>query len=312
VVYVRKRFVAPLLACLTLAAPASASAHAKTPTVALDYKLVLDPRARSLEGAHVSILDGDRSLRVAVGSATVEVLGDLDEPMLRIGADGASANRASPTAVAQRLVRSGRGWQRVGGRTFTWHDHRLAPPPYDDGRVGAVARFRVPIRIDGKTTAIAGSFVRYRRPSAWPWIAGATAVIAVAIGAARRRARSRSQITIGLGCVAGIAAITSLASFGAADSPNGRVAWVELGLAIAVGAMAVIGLVRLRGDGRVVLAALIGAAAAATVLGSLGVFRHAVVISAFSPAIARSVCALAFAAGVAGASIGLLMRGDPR
>ena len=69
--------------------------------------------------------------------------------------------------------------------------------------------------------------------------------------------------------------------------------------------MAAVGLIRLQGERRVVLASLIGAAAAATVLGSLGVFRHAVVISSFSPTVARVVCALAFTAGLAGASTGL-------
>jgi hypothetical protein len=312
VVHVRKRIVAPMLACLALAVPASASAHARTPTVALDYKLVLDERSRSLEGARVAILDGDRSLRIGVRTARVEVLGDLNEPMLRISHEGAWANRSSPTAVAARLVRNGRGWQQVGGSTYTWHDHRLAPPPYRDGRAGVVASFHVPIRVDGQRTMIAGSFVRYRRPSAWPWILGAAVGVAAALTASRRLSHARAAITIGLGCTAGLAAIASLASFGAADSPSGRVGWVQLGLAAVVGAMAAVALRRLRGEGRVVLAALIGAAAAATVLGSLGVFRHAVVISSFSPMVARLLCALAFTAGVAGASTGLLMRGAQR
>lgn len=308
----RKRTVAPLLACLTLAIPASASAHAKTPTVALDYRLILDQQSRTLHGATVAILDGDRSLRVDVDSATVVVLGDLNEPMLRITPGGAWANRSSATAVAQRLVGDGRGWKRVGGSTFTWHDHRLAPPPYRDDRVGAVAQFRVPIRIDGRPTAIAGAFVRYRRPSAWPWIAPAIIGLAAAVAVVRRWPQVRQRLTLALGCVAGLAAVASLASFGAADSPSGRVAWVQLGLAACVGAMAAVGVIRVSGERRVVLASLIGAAAAATVLGSLGVFRHAVVISSFSPTVARVVCALAFTAGLAGASTGLVLGGGRR
>jgi hypothetical protein len=302
----RKRYVTPFVACLALAAPAGAAAHARSPTVALDYRLVLDRSSRALPGVRVEILDGDRSLRVGAGSARVVVLGDLGEPMLRIDRSGAWANRASVTAVAQKLVSSGRGWRRVGGSTYAWHDHRLAPPPYSGERAGAVARFSVPVRIDGRAAAIGGSFVRYRRPAAWPWLVAAAAGIAVLVGLIRAVPSARAASTVAAGAVAGVAAVASLASFGAADSPTGRVAWVELGLAAFVGAAALAALVRSRGERRVVVAALIGAAAAATTLGSLGVFRHAVVISSFPPALARFVCALAFTCGVAAAANGLL------
>jgi hypothetical protein len=303
---VRRRYVAPLVACLTLAVPAGASAHARSPTVALDYRLVLDGSTRELSGIRVSVLDGDRSLRVATGSASVLVLGDLQEPMLRIDRSGAFANRASVTAVAQRLVTSGKGWQRVGGSTYAWHDHRLAPPPYGDGRAGRTARFSVPVRIDGRVATIGGSFVRSRRPSSWLWLAAAAVGVVVLVGASRAVPSARAAVTVGGGAVAGTAAVASLASFGAADSPTGRVGWVELGLAVFVAGAAALALVRSRGERRVVVAALIGAAAAATTLGSLGVFRHAVVISAFPPAVARLVCALAFVTGVGAAATGLL------
>jgi hypothetical protein len=304
----RKRSVAPFLACLTLAVPASASAHAKSPTVALDYRLVLDRGSRDLGGVHVGILDGDRSLRVTAGSRPLVVLGDLHEPMLRIGATGAWANRASVTAVAARLVSAGSGWKHVGGSTFAWHDHRLAPPPYDSGRSGVAARFRIPVRIGSHETAIGGSFVRYRRPQAWPWAVAAGAGLAAALAAVRLAPRRRPLLTVALGTLAGLAAVASLASFGVADSPTGRVAWVELGLALFVACAAAIALVRAHGGQRMTLAALIGAAAAATTLGSLGVFRHAVVISSLPPFLARTLCALAFTAGLGAAATGLLAR----
>jgi hypothetical protein len=302
----RKRLGAALRACIALAAPASAAAHARSSTVALDYRLVLDPATKELPGARVEILDGDRSLRVSARSARVVVLGDLREPMLRIDGTGAWANRASATAAAERLVSSGSGWQRVGGSTYAWHDHRLAPPPYSDERTGRVARFTVPLRVDGRPAAIAGSFIRYRRPHAWPWLAAALAGIAAILWVTRAVPSARAGTTIAAGAVAGVAAVVSLASFGVADSPTGRVAWFELVLAAFVAAAAAATLVRTRGERRVVVAALIGAAAAATTLGSLGVFRHAVVISSFPPSVARLVCALAFTTGVAAAATGLL------
>jgi len=295
---VRKRSVAPLLACLALAVPASASAHARTATVALDYRLKLDRQTP----VAVKILDGDRSLRIAPHGRRVIVLGDLREPMLRIDSSGAWANRASVTAIAERLVTSGSGWKHVGGQPFAWHDHRLAPPPYDDDRLGAVARFSIPVRVDGTSGAIAGSFVRYGRPLLWPWLLAAAAALAVAVLLGRRN----RLLTIGLGGLGGVAAVASLAAFGVADSPTGRVAWVELGLAAFVAVAATAGLVRLHGERRVVLAGLIGAAAAATTLGSLGVFRHAVVVSSFPAPLARAVCAVAFVAGAAAAATGLL------
>ena len=63
-----------------------------------------------------------------------------------------------------------------------------------------------------------------------------------------------------------------------------------------------IALVRLDGERRIVLAGLVGAAAAAASLGSLGVFRHGVVVSVLPGAASRTVCALAVAAGIASAA----------
>jgi hypothetical protein len=305
----RKRYVAPFVACLALAAPAGASAHARSPTVALDYRLVLDAATTSLADVHVRILDGDRSLQVASPAAQVVVLGDLGEPMLRIGPGGAWANGASATAVSQRLAPAGGGWRRVGGSTFAWHDHRLAPPPYGGGRMGAVAHFAIPIRVDGRRLAIGGAFVRYRRPALWPWLAAAGVAVAALVAAGRLSPAARAPVALGAGVVAGLAAVASLASFGAADSTTGRVAWVELALAAFVAAAAGVALVRSTGERRIVVAGSIGAAAAATTLGSLGVFRHAVVISALPPALARAACAVAFAAGLGAAATGFLSSG---
>ena len=309
----RKRYVAPFVACLTLAVPAGASAHARSPTVALDYRLVLDASSRGLRGVRVGILDGDRSLRISYASRPVVVFGDLGEPMLRIGRGGTWANGASVTAVAERLVGSGEGWRRIGGSSFAWHEHRLAPPPYADGRPGVAARFRIPIAVGSRRAAISGSFVRVRRPALLPWLAAVGVGLAAAVAAARRSSAARSTTTVVLGAVAGLAAVASLASFGAADSPNGRVAWVELALAAIVTLAAAVALVRSGAGRRPVLAALIGAAAAATTLGSLGVFRHGAVISVLPPFLARLLCAVAFAAGLAAVATGVVLnRPAPR
>jgi hypothetical protein len=304
----RKRYVAPLTACIALAVPAGASAHASSPTVALDYRLVLDDLAPSLHAVTVSILDGDRALRVAVRGGRLIVRGDLGEPMLRIGPGGAFVNRASITATAQRLTHGGRGWSRVGGATFVWHDHRLAPPPYDGGHTGAVARFTIPATYDGRPAALAGTFVRYRRPLLWPWLAGAGLAGLALVLLLRLRPGVRAPLATLLGVLAGAGALTGLVAFGVADAPNGRVAWVQIALGSLLAAAVAGALVRLRGEHRTVLAGLLGAAAAVASIGSLGVFRHGVVISLLPTTVSRFVCALAVTAGVAAAAAVFLMR----
>ena len=173
----RKRYVAPLLACVSLVVPASASAHARTATVALDYRLVLDSATKALPGVSVAILDGDRDLRLRVHGTTVVVRGDLGEPMLRLEPSGTWVNRASVTAAAERLTTPGRGWVRIAsGSSFTWHEHRLGPPPYDGSQLGIVAHFAIPATVGGRPVTIGGMFVRYARPPLWPWLLAAAAL----------------------------------------------------------------------------------------------------------------------------------------
>jgi hypothetical protein len=293
----RTRAIVLLLVGFTLAAPASASAHARTTTVALDYRLNLDRKMRSIPGVSVAIFDGDRALRVSVRGVTVVLHGDLGEPMLRIGPHGAWVNRGSVTAVAERLTQPFHGWARVAsGPSYTWHEHRLAPPPYGS-RTGAVARFTIPATIDGRAVTIGGTFVRYERPVLWPWVvAGVVFAGAVAVAV-----RLHQQLTVGLGSLAGLAALASLIAFSAADAPNGRVAWLQIGLGIGLGLVVLGVLVRAHEPRRSQLAGLLGAGAAALSLGSLGVFRHGVVVSLLSATASRTLLAVALFAGAAAA-----------
>jgi hypothetical protein len=293
----RTRIIVLLLTGTTLAVPASASAHARSATVALDYRLALDRSTRSIPSLSVSILDGDRALRVGSKGSTVIVLGNLSEPMLRIGPGGAWVNRGSITAVAERLTHLSKGWTRVASTpSYTWHEHRLTPPPYGDS-TGAVARFEIPVTVNGDRATIGGAFVRYSRPALWPWLI-ATAAFATAVVFAVRLHR---RVTIGLGTVAGLAALASLIAFSAADAPNGRVAWLQIGLGIGLGAVVCGVLVTAHEPRRSQLAGLLGAVAAALSLGSLGAFRHGVVVSLFSATGSRALLALALVAGTAAA-----------
>jgi hypothetical protein len=159
---VRRAAVCTAVVATALAAPAAASAHPRTTTVAIDYRLTLAPTA---PGVQARILDGDRDLRLTVAPATqVVVLGDLDEPMLRFADDRVWVNLASPTAQANKLiVNPGKGWKLLRkSRTFAWHEHRLGPPPYQSGVYGPVAQWSVPVEVDGHRSSIGGSFVRAR------------------------------------------------------------------------------------------------------------------------------------------------------
>ena len=298
-----KRLVAPMVAFATLVVPAGASAHPRSATVALDYRLRLDHATRTLAGVSVRILDGDRSLRIGVSRGQLTVLGDLGEPMLRIGIDGTWVNRASVTAQAERLTSPGAGYRRIGGATFTWHDHRLAPPPYDGGRPGVVGRFVVPASLNGTRVDLGGVFVRARRPQPWLWLAAAALVVTGSGLTLRLAPALRPLLALVLGALAGLAAVTAFVTFGIADAPSGQATWTQLSLGVALAVMVGVALVRLDGERRIVLCGLVGAAAAAASLGSLGVFRHGVVVSVLPGFAARSVCALAVAAGISSALV---------
>ena len=127
---------------------------------------------------------------------------------------------------------------------------------------------------------ITGTFWRVGRPALWPWLAGAAVLVAAVLAAARRFPAARAHLTIGLGVAAGIGALVAVTTFAARDAPSGRVAWLQIAVGIAIGAVLAGLLVALRGRRRVHAAGIVGGIAAAASLGSLPVFWHGVVISA--------------------------------
>jgi len=296
------RFTLVTLAALAgLAAPAEASAHGRGPAVALDYRLRLAPSPAGLE---VRILDGDRSLeaRVAPGSRAL-VLGYLREPMLRFDSRGVFANASSPTAQSDRLVAEGSGWVQVaGGRSYTWHDHRLTP----GGRRGT---FAIPVRVDGRPGVIAGSFVRVPRPALWPWLAGAAA-LAGAVWAAAARRRLRLPLALGLGVVSGAAALVAAIAFAIRDRPGGGVGWLQIGAAAAVALALGAPILSFRSRRRAQAAGVAGAVAAAATIASLPVFWHGVVVSALPADLVRAACGLALVGGTLAAALSLLPEFD--
>jgi hypothetical protein len=284
---------------LALLLPANAAAHGRGPVVALGDRLVV---GRPVEGISVRVLDGDRSLRVTVlpGHELV-VRGYLGEPMIRFAGGSIEGNRESPTANADRVVSSGTGWQRVaGGRSFAWHDHRLAPP---HGGTGTVGHWSVPVTIDGRATAITGTFVHVPGPDVGPWLLGSVAATAAILTVAVRRPRARAALVLVLAIVAGSAALVAIAAFAVRDAPTGGIEWFQLagGAVVAIVAAAV--LLRTNGARRTAAAGLIGALAAAAMLSSLPIFRDGVVISALPAGVARLTCAAAVVGGICAAGL---------
>lgn len=286
-----------LLACaasvVALALPATASAHSRQSTVALDYRLTLD---RTPAGIDVSILDGDRALRLDA-HGTVVVLGDLGEPMLRF-ANGVWVNEHSPTAQANRLIGvAGTGWRKLsGGSSFAWHEHRLAPPPYSSGR--SDVRWTIPVVVDGRRGALGGSFVRMRRPHWWLWLGGAALAVALAAAALRFRPTAGPAVTIVAGLGAGAAALAAQTAFALRDSTHGATSWPSIAIAGVVAVVAAALIAVGRGARRAYVAGAIGAGVAALTLSWLGVFLHGAVISALPALPVRLLCVVALGGGV--------------
>ena len=166
------------------------------------------PPPKRLAGVSVAILDGDRDLRLRVHGTTLVVRGDLGEPMLRLAPSGTWVNRASVTAVAERLTTPGTaGCASRPARASPGTSTGSAPPPYDGSRLGSVARFTIPATVDGRPVTIGGTFVRYAQ----------TAAVAVAArrGGARRGRGGRRE------AVARAAAARSATVLGGRCRPGG-------------------------------------------------------------------------------------------
>jgi hypothetical protein len=286
-----------------LAFPGAAAAHSGAPTVALDFRLRVSQATRALHGVRPTIVDGDRGLRLEVDpKTTLVVLGDLQEPMIRFDARGAWVNRDSPTAAGAKLIRAstaiGVSWSLASrGHGLRWHDHRLAPPV--DLRSDEVARWSIPIELDGRRTALGGTVVRVSGPTRWAWALGAIALAAAVAGAAWRLPRARTRLLVALGALAAIGALAASTSFATADEISGAGEWIEVGVVAALLALAGLSLHRRWRALRIWAAAGIGVVAATFSAGSLGVFAHGYVISTLPAAAARLAVLLAVVAGMA-------------
>ena len=297
-----RSFALLIVLTVALATPGSALAHSGGPAIALDYRLRLS--GDRLPGVHAEVVDGDKSLRLRVDSSTVLVVkGLLGEPFLRFAPSGVWASRRSPTTAATKLAtmsRSGPAWVLLtAGHGLTWHDHRLTPPA--DLAAGASAPWALPLTVDGRAASLTGTFTRFPRPRAWPWIAVSLGVLGVLLGLRRRLARGPFPTLVAV--VAAAATTVSITGFAAGDAISRGTEWAE---AVAAGLIALAAVATLPAGraARGWAAALAGISAAALSLGSLSVFWHGVVISTFSAGVTRLLTVLGLVGGVAATVLG--------
>jgi hypothetical protein len=291
-----------VVACLAVAAPASA--HSRAPTVALDYRVEL--AAARLQGVHADVVDGDRALRVSVDAPhRLLVRGLLGEPLLRFGPDGVWVNRSSPTAATDRLAQRGSGWTRVArSGAFLWHDHRLAPPA--GLRAGESASWSVPVTLDGREARLGGTFTRVGKPPLWPWLV-AMLVAAGAIAAlARALPAKRPETAAAIAAIAATAALTASTALATGDTIARRTQWIEAASAGLLALFAAFALLRHDRSLRTWAGMVVGVVAASLGLGSLSVFRHGVVVSSLPAPFTRLATAIALVGGAAAVVIAVL------
>jgi hypothetical protein len=216
---VRRMLVAATLAALLAPCPA-AIAHEGNPNFSSTVRRIV-PTA---QGLSIDVLNGDdRLLMTNRSDRTVVVVGYEREPYARLAPDGTvEVNRRSPAAhineerfggvevPAAADARAAPRWEVVGrtGR-FEWHDHRMhwmgrgTPPQVADESVRTkVFDWSIPLRVDDRRGAIAGTLTWVPTPGGAPpvaAIAGLGAIVlaggAVVVLVRRRRAGPRAART---------------------------------------------------------------------------------------------------------------------
>lgn len=307
----RRRAVAALVlalvAVLAAAAAPEASAHLRSGTLAVDYRVSL--RDASTPAYHARIYQSDHGLTLTVRPGHVVVLvGYLGEPVFRLDGRGLSINAASPTAVAVRLLGkqaaingSAPVWRtRAGRRTVTWHDARAQglPPGVSSGV------WQVPLLIDGRQARLEGELRRFARPAAWLWLIVLAAWLAAGGVLLRGGRPAADQRAAALFSLVGAAAATLTTIGFALDAYASPGTWILGFDAIAFLAAGVA--VLLRGGEHLRPAGAIGTGLVAVAIGlfMIPVFLHPIVLSTLPGTLTRLLTVAAIGSGVNAAALG--------
>jgi hypothetical protein len=292
-------------AFVTLALPATASAHLRTSRDAIDYRATVRPLDLPLR---VRVYRADLALGLTLrGAHRAVVLGYLGEPFLRLGPDGFFVNAASPTAAGAKLVRPRRPskrtvWQLRSRRpSGIWHDARIRGLP----RGVTHGTWRIPVLVDGRRTALEGTIERAATPAAWPWLV-LGAAFAGLLALVLRRPTLIRPATVWLGSLGAAAALVSATGFATASTAS-QGAWIEGANEAVVALVAAVVLIRGSSDARALAGGFLGLLALAVGLTKLPVFLHGIVLSALPGVLARLAVAIAIGAGAAAAILGLVV-----
>ena len=318
-----------LAVALVLLAPAVAWAHTGG-RIATDFQARVGGVRPPAPGVRARVLGGDLKLELTVtGPHTVIVLGLLGEPFLRFSPAGVQANAASPTAWNSGVIGSADAvhsspaavWRRIsGGHTYSWHESRLRPQPSvpDGGPVARrVARWSIPLVVDGRSGRVTGWEWYATGPSLIPWLTAAATALATAAAAAglcsrstqRRIAAALVPVSVG----AWLAGWLGILLYG---GPSALVIALAVTYAAVTVLLVAAALTATGGNARITTAGVIGALAAVFTVPEVEAFTRGFVFSALGGTGARTVALISFAGGIGLAAVcapamGDILRDDP-
>jgi hypothetical protein len=297
-----------------LSLPAAASAHLRSGTVAVDYRVsVAEAHTRAYD-ARIYQSDHGLSLTIKRGHQ-VAMLGYLGEPVFRLDRTGLWINAASPTALGIGLLARGDAvsapsprWRVDRGRTTaTWHDARVQtlPPGVQSGR------WRVPLTVDGRALALEGRLWRFPAPDVWIWSGVLAAlVLSVAVPLRLRRREVTRRAAVGFCGVAAAASVILTCGF-ALDEYASPGTWI---LGLNATALLVFGLWgALRGPKSLRLAGVIGVGLLAAAVGLINgaVFLHPIVLAALPAPVIRALVLAAVGFGTNAAVLACVLYVEP-
>jgi hypothetical protein len=282
--------------------PGNAAAHAgRTAPAATSY---LARVTSAPAGIEATVVDGDQGLWLkAAPGRTVVVLGLRGEPYLRLSSRGVEVNTRSTTWYLNRArpltPPTGLGphttpaWKRISsGRSTSWHEdrlHALALAAHPSGNA-MVGRWVVPVVVDGRRTAIAGTLRHAARPSLlwfWPLV-----LLAALLPSLLRLREARLEAQTGW-TLAGLALAAACASrlgrelYGRPTVSVGQLALVGLTCAVTAGLV----LLYLQREWRVLAGAAIGVLALYQGVALLATLRNGYVLAVL-PAWAERAAAI--------------------
>lgn len=300
--------VLAVLGVVAATEPTVAEAHVSPGLISTSYQARIDGLRPPVSGIIVTVLDGDQRLRIeSTPPHVVIVIGRIGEPFLRIAADGVYVNSTSPTAESIGLIHrtSGAGWIRLsGGHAYTWHESRLRPVPAQSGATRRVARWAIPLQVDGRPVTVVGSEWYAAQPHRLLW--SIPVILTLAIAAATlwtgRQRLIHLVATVTLGC--GVTTWT-IGWIGVLLNQRPSLWWLLLSVLYAVSMTMVVVAAITATDSdqaRMMAMGVIGLLIATFTLPELGVFQRGFVLSALPAGVARASVAIALGSG-AGAGV---------